>query len=859
MFIRVEISGPGVQAISYLLGKHPRRVFCREVSGARVLIFYEAYEPERVVVILAALHDPLHWTPHSEVDLGIEGYVNDRPFALSSLTCTYLTNCLREALQGKCREYPDLVDQVFDVRVTLLPFSLDVRHPYDSEVFTPQAECAFLEPDIEQLRDLFEPLGYQTSVDIRGTTAAIVLQGRQTVPQVLRHLYVLIPAIDGGKHGPLGEAEMQALLRYGEGWLARHPKKGWIVNRYLRRYRVLVNASLESLKTEDESAEEEEESGFIPLAHQRRERILAVLNELGVESVLDLGCGEGKLTHRLAEQGFRATGADIDEFKLRRAMAQSNELSRRPRFELSSLYYYDERLAGHEAIVLCEVIEHLPVEHLKRIEEVIFSGYAPQMLVLTTPNREYNINYGLAGMRHPDHVFEWTRQELQAWCEQICAVYPYTFKIEGVGEVDSQGRQPTSLAVFIRQGFVPRVRLPQRTLAILIGPSGSGKSFWAQQFPETYRVATDRLRALVSDREDDQTASRLAHQLAYALVEARMQFDRPIIMDATGLRADHRQHLLELARQYHYRAVAVLFPEVLETCLERQKGREHPTPQAVVKRQHQQMQEVLKVIHSEGFDRVFDTPPRLSFVPGERITFDIDAPGFDIIGDVHGCYTELTALLHKLGYDRSTYTHPKGRVLVFVGDLADRGPENVKVLELVMQLVQERKALYTPGNHCVKLMRWCCGHRVRISEGLERTIEEIMKHPDARSLSSRIARFIQQAPPYLILDHGRLIVAHAGLTTNLIGRTDRQARSFALYGDVIGQDEHGHPIRRDWAADYSGQAFIVYGHTPVKEPTIRNNTVNIDTGCVFGGALSCLRYPEKEIVSVPSGYRYEGD
>ncbi|CRK83448.1 bis(5'-nucleosyl)-tetraphosphatase PrpE [Neobacillus massiliamazoniensis] len=234
----------------------------------------------------------------------------------------------------------------------------------------------------------------------------------------------------------------------------------------------------------------------------------------------------------------------------------------------------------------------------------------------------------------------------------------------------------------------------------------------------------------------------------------------------------------------------------------------------------------------------------------------------DIIGDIHGCLQELKKLTKNIGYnwDEGIPLHPENRVLGFVGDLTDRGPESLKIVEIVWRLVIERgKAYYTPGNHCNKLYRFFLGNKVQIMHGLETTVaeyESLNKH-DQQSICNKFIELYEKAPLYLVLDNRRLIIAHAGIKQEYIGQTSAKVKTFVLYGDITGEKHpDGSPVRRDWAKNYHGEACIVYGHTPVKEPRIINNTYNIDTGAVFGGKLTCLRYPEMEFVSVPSTMPY---
>jgi protein phosphatase len=234
----------------------------------------------------------------------------------------------------------------------------------------------------------------------------------------------------------------------------------------------------------------------------------------------------------------------------------------------------------------------------------------------------------------------------------------------------------------------------------------------------------------------------------------------------------------------------------------------------------------------------------------------------DIIGDIHGCLPEFKELTKKLGYgwDNEIPFHPEGRVLGFVGDLTDRGPESLQIIEIIYRLViEQKKAYYTPGNHCNKLYRFFLGNKVQISHGLETTVAEYesLYKKEQQSIRNKFIELYELAPLYLVLDKKSLVIAHAGIKEEFIGQTHSKVKEFVLYGDITGKKHpDGSPIRRDWAKDYHGEACIVYGHTPVKEPRIIHNTYNIDTGAVFGGQLTALRYPEMELVSVVSTMPY---
>ena len=268
-------------------------------------------------------------------------------------------------------------------------------------------------------------------------------------------------------------------------------------------------------------------------------------------------------------------------------------------------------------------------------------------------------------------------------------------------------------------------------------------------------------------------------------------------------------------------------------------------------------------IGPHGFERVLRLPSQGAPVTREPLACDLrDERGpFDIIGDVHGCYDELLELFDGLGYvadAEAGMRSPEGRRVVFVGDLVDRGPGVVETMRLAMRMVAAGEAFCVPGNHDVKLLRALLGRHVWVTHGLRDSLEQIdrLGAAEAASLSAAFQAFVLGLPPYVVLDGGALVVAHAGLPERFHGRVSGRVRSLALYGDVIGEDADGLPIRADWAADYRGAAAVVYGHTPQPEAIWRNNTVNIDTGCVFGGALTAVRWPEREIVSVPARQTY---
>ncbi|RWR05550.1 bis(5'-nucleosyl)-tetraphosphatase PrpE [Siminovitchia fortis] len=233
----------------------------------------------------------------------------------------------------------------------------------------------------------------------------------------------------------------------------------------------------------------------------------------------------------------------------------------------------------------------------------------------------------------------------------------------------------------------------------------------------------------------------------------------------------------------------------------------------------------------------------------------------DIIGDIHGCFSEFENLSRKLGYSwrDGVPIHQEGRLLGFVGDLTDRGPQSLKVIETVWKLWKHHGAYYVPGNHCNKLYRYFLGRNVQVTHGLETTVAELdsLSPKEENHCRRMFMELYEGSPLYQILDEGKLIIAHAGIKEDYIGKVNKSVKTFVLYGDITGEFlPDGRPVRRDWAKKYQGWPFIVYGHTPVSVPRTVGRTINIDTGCVFGGKLTAFRYPEKETVSVPSTMPY---
>ncbi|MCI0395688.1 MAG: polynucleotide kinase-phosphatase [Chloroflexi bacterium] len=416
------------------------------------------------------------------------------------------------------------------------------------------------------------------------------------------------------------------------------------------------------------------------------------------------------------------------------------------------------------------------------------------------------------------------------------------------------------------------IAIPEFSLVILIGPTGSGKSTFARQhFLPTEVISSDFCRALVADDANDQSATQDAFDLLHTIVAKRLAGKRLTVVDATNVQKEARRPLLELARQYDVLPVAIVLDMPERICRERNATRPDRVNMGphVIGRHRADLRRSLAHLYREGFNRVFimKTPEEVAAATlvRERLWTDRrkERGPFDLIGDVHGCFDELVELLEKLGYAVApdpaaldglggyAVTPPPGRKVVFLGDYVDRGPHPAGVLRLVMSLAEAGTAICLPGNHDAKLQKALAGRKVQLSHGLAETVAALEQEPAA--FREQVKEFIHKLVSHYLLDGGRLVVAHAGMKEAYQGRASGRVREFALYGETTGEtDEFGLPVRLNWAADYRGEAAVVYGHTPVPEPEWLNRTINIDTGCCFGGGLTALRYPELELVSVPA-------
>ncbi|WP_425582383.1 polynucleotide kinase-phosphatase, partial [Streptomyces synnematoformans] len=406
-----------------------------------------------------------------------------------------------------------------------------------------------------------------------------------------------------------------------------------------------------------------------------------------------------------------------------------------------------------------------------------------------------------------------------------------------------------------------RLGIPDLCLVVLIGTTGSGKSTFARRhFKPTEVLSSDFCRGLVADDENDQSASRDAFEVLHYIAGKRLAAGRLTVVDATSVQPEARRQLVRLAREHDVLPVAIVLDVPESVCRERNAARPDRADMGahVIPRQRRELRRGLRGLSREGFRTVHHL----------RGTAEVDAAEvvlerryndlahrtgpFDLVGDVHGCASELETLLTRLGYVDGV--HPEGRTAVFVGDLVDRGPDSPGVLRRVMGMVEAGSALCVPGNHENKLGRLLHGRNVKVSHGLAETVEQLERAEAAEpGFRERVRTFVDGLVSHYVLDGGRLVVSHAGLPEKYHGRTSGRVRSFALYGDTTGEtDEYGLPVRYPWAEDYRGRAAVVYGHTPTPEASWVNNTLCLDTGCVFGGRLTALRWPERELVDVPA-------
>lgn len=497
MLLTIDVTSENAPQLSFLLHKHPDRVQSFELSFGAAHVFYPVVEPQRCVACLLLEVDPVGMVRGKSRDSSfvLEQYVNDRPFTASSFMSVAISQVYGSALAGKCRDNPGLVEESFQLTATL--DTLAVRG------------------DVGMVPRMFEPLGYSVTAEGRLLDSEfpewgqspyyrVVLRGKKTIAELLSHLYVLIPVFDNVKHYFVGPDEIEKLLAKGAGWLENHPEKIEITRRYLRHRSVLVRDALARLSDEEvssaldtdsdtlemessvaesitasraainnetlghgavdakieyEVSEVAESAAVRSLNQQRYDAVIEAVRQSGAESVLDLGCGEGKLLKQLLEEKKleRIVGMDVSirslEIASRRLRLERMSERQRSRIELlhGSLIYRDKRLNGYDAATVVEVIEHLDPDRLGSLERVVFEFARPKNVIVTTPNQEYNSvweSLPSGQFRHADHRFEWTRSQFRDWAESVCNRYGYKVRLEPVGPIDAERGSPTQMGVF---------------------------------------------------------------------------------------------------------------------------------------------------------------------------------------------------------------------------------------------------------------------------------------------------------------------------------------------------------------------------------------------------------------------------
>ena len=459
MLLTITCEGADTPEIGFLLHKNPDRAQQFELGFGKAYVFYPEVSNERTTAALLLDIDPIDLArgkPGSR-DGGLFDYVNDRPYAASSFLSTAIARVFHSALIGKCESRPELAQTPLDLTARVYSLNDGGSELLAEEIFEPLGYTVSAER--KMLDERFPEWGVSPYIDL-------TLKGRIRLCDLLRHLYVLIPAFDKKKHYYISDEEIEKLLRYGEGWLKDHPLRNRIVSRYLYVKKSLARRAIERL-LENELPDDEAETAVSVKKESLNEKRLnavktAVLNS-GAASVLDLGCGEGKLTAMLLNepQIKKLNACDVSVSTLERAADRLHYDKMRPalREKLTlmqgSVTYRDKRFEGFDCICMVEVIEHIDPARLTAAERTVFKYAAPQTVIITTPNREYNTNYKNLeenSLRHYDHRFEWTRGEFRAWTEKVCGEYGYSVTISDIGETDDITGSPTQIGVFTKNG-----------------------------------------------------------------------------------------------------------------------------------------------------------------------------------------------------------------------------------------------------------------------------------------------------------------------------------------------------------------------------------------------------------------------
>ncbi|SDD03489.1 3' terminal RNA ribose 2'-O-methyltransferase Hen1 [Rhodococcus tukisamuensis] len=448
---------PDATDLGYLLHKHPDRVQVFELTVGTATVLYPESTPARCTVALILDVDPIELA-RSKFRRGSDGfalgqYVNDRPYAGSSMLAVALSRVFKSALAGVCKTHPDLAETVMPLHVTIPAMPARGGADLPGRLFEPLGWDVTAEP-----LPLDETISQWGDADY----VRLELSGTATLSAALRHLYVLLPVLDDVKHYWVGEEEADKLVRMAGEWLVDHPETGLIASRYLAHRRELVASVVDRLAEEAAVPGDEVPASNASLAQLRQDAVLTTLEDLGVARVVDLGCGEGRLLREmLARPAFtRIVGVDVSDSALRRAERRLgiDELPDRQRDRIallqSSATYRDARLRGFDAVVLMEVVEHVDEPRLPALVRSVFGDMRPRVVLVTTPNAEYNVlypNLAPGAFRHPDHRFEYTRTQFESWASEIAATHGYDPTFTGIGENDETHGAPTQMAVFTRK------------------------------------------------------------------------------------------------------------------------------------------------------------------------------------------------------------------------------------------------------------------------------------------------------------------------------------------------------------------------------------------------------------------------
>lgn len=432
--------------LGYLLHKHPDKVQTFNLPFGSSTVFYPEVTEDRATACLLVNIDPVYLSRLRSGDANrpLEPYVNDRPYTANSFLSVALGDALRTAMNGRSQHRPELA-------AAALHFEVEI----------PVLKCNTGE---DLIRRIFEPLGYTLEVKPLplddqfpewgpSTYFHVTLKAEIRLQDLLRHFYVLLPVLDNAKHYFIEAAEIEKLLRNGEGWLEQHPERELILKRYLKYRQHLVRKAAQRFETEDEETEiptetPEQKEKRISLNQQRLTGVTEALVASGAKTVLDLGCGEGNLLRHLIKHNFQrivAVDASIRPLELAKEKYDGKQIE----FLHSSVTYLDDRLTGFDAAALVEVIEHLDPDRIQAMERSVFGHMKPRTVVVTTPNVEYNVLFeDMTGLRHRDHRFEWTRAEFQQWAGRVAETYGYTTEFRTVGDVHAEHGSPTQMAVF---------------------------------------------------------------------------------------------------------------------------------------------------------------------------------------------------------------------------------------------------------------------------------------------------------------------------------------------------------------------------------------------------------------------------